>query len=491
MRCLERRDNRVRFPWLLMALAACAMDSSGESRALALAPCQLPDVPVDARCGIYEVWENRTAASGRRIPLNVIVLPALGGDRRADPLVVLQGGPGDAPSFNAPFYSRVFAGVHKSRDLVLIDLRGTGQSRALTCSELALPDSSGALDEHMLSVSALSACRQRLERSADLRFYTTEHAVDDLAEVLQALGYAQVNLYGTSYGTRAAQVLMRRHPTRVRTASLKGVVPASMANPETHARAGDQAWRALVARCSNDTGCASAFPNLDADFRSLLARLDRGPVIGDLRSVPDRAATRVTITRGLFAEAFRVRLYSPEGLAEAPAAVAGLVRADERTLADSVIGWRLAFSGERLAAGFFLSVTCTEDVPFLPSDWTPLVAGTFGGDYRLREQVEACKVWPRGSVSARHREPLRSNIPTLLLSGELDPVTPPAGADEVLRGLTRGRHVVVRNNGHPIGNAAACTSRMIAAFVERGSADTLDISCASEIERVPFKLAVR
>jgi pimeloyl-ACP methyl ester carboxylesterase len=483
-------EAAVRFPWLILALGACAIDSAGESRPLALAPCQLSEVAVEARCGTYEVWENRNAASGRRIPLNVVVLPALGSDRRADPLVVLQGGPGDAPSFNVPFYSRVFSGVHKSRDLVLIDLRGTGRSRALTCPELALPDPAGALDEHMLNSSALSACRARLERDADLRFYTTEHAVDDLAEVLQALGYAQVNLFGTSYGTRAAQVLMRRHPTRVRTASLKGVVPPSMANPAAHARAGEQAWQALVARCSRDPGCAGAFPSLDADFRSLLARLDRAPMVGDLPEVPDRRATRVTITRGLFAEAFRVGLYSPEGLAGAPATVARLVRADGRTLANSVIGWRLAFGGERLAAGFFLSVTCTEDIPFLPGDWTPLVAGTFGGDYRLREQVDACKVWPRGTVSAGHREPLRSNVPTLLLSGELDPVTPPAGADEVLRGLSRGRHVVVRNNGHPIGTAAACTGRMIAAFVERGSADDLDISCASEIARIPYKLAL-
>jgi pimeloyl-ACP methyl ester carboxylesterase len=281
---------------------------------------------------------------------------------------------------------------------------------------------------------------------------------------------------------------MRRHPTRVRTAALKGVVPASMANPSTHARAAEQAWQALVARCSADPGCRSAYPNLDATFRSLLARLDREPVAGELRAAPDRAASRVTITRGLFAEAFRTRLYSPEGLAEAPAAVAHLANGDGRALADSVIGWRLAFSGERLAAGFFLSVTCTEDVPYLRRDWKPLVDGTFGGDYRLREQVEACKVWPRGTVSAEHRQPLRSNIPTLLLSGELDPVTPPAGADEVLRGLSRGRHVVVRNNGHPIGNAAACTGRMIAAFVERGSADDLDVSCASTVAPTPFKL---
>ena len=99
---------------------------------------------------------------------------------------------------------------------MLVDLRGTGQSAALTCPELAKPDADGIFDPDLLSVPAVRACRARLEKTADLRLYTTEIAVDDLEEVRQALGYGPINLYGTSYGSRVAQVYMRRHPKSLR-----------------------------------------------------------------------------------------------------------------------------------------------------------------------------------------------------------------------------------------------------------------------------------
>lgn len=153
-----------------------------------LSPCTIPGVVGPARCGTYRVWENRETKRGRQIDLSIIVLGALGNARKPDPLFMLQGGPGDAPSFNASFYSRVFANIRQNRDLVLVDLRGTGKSAALTCPELARPDSSGVLSPDMLGLQAVRDCRLRLEKTADLRLYTTEIAIDDLDEVRNALG---------------------------------------------------------------------------------------------------------------------------------------------------------------------------------------------------------------------------------------------------------------------------------------------------------------
>jgi pimeloyl-ACP methyl ester carboxylesterase len=454
---------------------------------VSLAPCTIEGVPGEARCGTYRVWENRETKQGRQIDLSVIVLRATGPQRQPDPLFALSGGPGDAPSFNARFFSRAFDEARKSRDLVLVDLRGTGKSAPLTCPELAKPDAAGVFDADLLSVAAVKACRARLERQADLRLYTTDIAADDLDEVRQALAYSTINLYGTSYGSRVAQIYMRRHPRSLRAVTMKGIVPPSMAAPESHARAGDEAWKHLVARCAGDAGCARTFPNLDADFQRLLARFDRAPVL-TIPAGPNKAAVPVTVSRGLFAEAFRNLLYTPEASAQAPKLIAQLLAGDDRSIAETALAGRTILGGERLAAGFFLSVSCTEDVPFLSKDTSALAAGTFGGDYRLRQQIAACAEWPRGAVSAAHRQPTRSNIPTLLLSGELDPVTPPAGGDEVARGLPRGRHVVIRNNGHPIGNAERCIGGMIAAFLERGSADGLDVSCAAVNPAPPFLL---
>lgn len=455
---------------------------------VALAPCAIQGVPGQARCATHQVWEDRGARTGRRIDLSIIVLPALEPDPRPDPLFLLQGGPGDAPSFNARFYSRVFADIRKTRDLVLVDLRGTGRSAPLFCPELSKPGRNGIYDADLLSSAAVRECRTRLEKTSDLRFYTTEIVVDDLEEVRQALGYGPINVYGTSYGSRVAQVYMRRHPKGLRAVAMKGIVPASMAMPETHARAGEEAWRTLVARCEKQPACHDAYPTLDADFRRLLSRLDQAPPTLTAPATADRPAATVRVTRGLFAEAFRNVLYTPEGAARAPSQVRQFVEGDDRALSETALSGRTVLGGERLAAGFFLSVTCTEDVPFLSNRADAMAIGTFGGNYRLEQQRAACKQWTRGTVSAAHRQPTKSAIPALLISGELDPVTPPSGGEAVLRGLSSARHVVIPNNGHPIGNAEACIGRMIGQFLDRGSVDGLDQRCAAENPAVPFLL---
>jgi pimeloyl-ACP methyl ester carboxylesterase len=472
---------------LAIALAVSAPAAPAAAQAV-VKPCTIDQVAGPAECGTFDVWENREAKSGRRIPLNIIVLRALATPVQPDPLVFLQGGPGDAPSFNARFYSRVFEGVRRTRDLVLIDLRGTGRSAPLTCPELSQPDASGVLDADQLGPAAVKTCRSRLEKNADLRFYTTAIAVDDLNDVLSALGYARVNVYGTSYGTRVAQVFLQRHPGRLRTVSMKGIVPASMAAPANHAAAGEAAWRALVSRCRADAGCAKAFPRVAEEFDALLARLEKAPPMLTLAASSTRAAVRLRVTRGLFAEAFRNVLYSPEAAAGAPKLVHQLQRGDDRSLVETALAARTLLAGDRLSAGFFLSVTCAEDIPFLPPDAVKMTNGTFGGDYRLRQQTAACAVWPRGAVPADHRQPVRSDVPALLLSGEYDPATPPSGGDEVARGLARGRHVILRNNGHPIGSSEACTGQLIATFIDRGSSNGLDASCAQALPPVPFQL---
>jgi pimeloyl-ACP methyl ester carboxylesterase len=455
---------------------------------LALTPCRIDGVPGEVKCGSHTVREDRTAPPGGRarfVGLSVIVLPALEADKLPDPFFMLSGGPGDAPSFNARFFSRVFNDIRRQRDIVLVDLRGTGKSSPLLCPELAKPGAGGVYDENLLSVPAVRACRQRLEQTADLRQYTTEIAVDDLEEVRQRLGYGPINLYGTSYGTVVAQVYMRRYPASLRAVSMKGIVPPTMAAPESHAPAGENAWRSLVDRCRKDAACKEAYPLVEVEFRELLKRLEQNPVM-TLPASAQRPEAKIVVSRGLFAEAFRNVLYTPEGLAQAPKLIHQLVNGDDRGITETALSGRTILGGERLAAGFFLSVTCTESEPYVSKDADAKAAGTFGGNYRLEQQRAACQEWPRGTVSAAHRQPVKSAIPTLLLSGEFDPVTPPAGAAEVVRHLSNGRHVVIRNNGHPIGNAEACIGKMIGEFLDRGSASGIDQRCAAANPAPPF-----
>lgn len=457
---------------------------------VALMPCSVPGATGDVQCGQHHVWEDREARSGRQIDLSIIVLRATETPREPDPVFILAGGPGQAPSQIAGFTNNVFAEVRRRRDIVLLDLRGTGSSHPLTCPENAEVPSNGVYDGDWLPPAALKRCRERLERQADLRLYTTEIAMADLDEVRAALGYEQINLYGTSYGTWAAQIYMRDFPQRVRTVTMKGIVPQSMVAPTTHAADGERAWRQLVARCAADAACRTAYPTLDADFRSVVRRLETSPVEIEAKA-RDGNTVRVTLTRGLFGEAFRNLLYSPSTAARAPAMVSALVRGDYAPIAPIVLQTR-TLTGSELSAGFFLSVSCTEAVPFIRDDDAERrAADTFGGPYRLQQQRRACALWARGREPRQRGLPIRSGIPVLMFSGDQDPVTPAAGADEVLKHLPNGRHIVVANNGHAFGSLQGCGERLIASFIAAKSAADLDASCASSIPPVPFLVEKR
>jgi pimeloyl-ACP methyl ester carboxylesterase len=455
-----------------------------------LAPCAVEGVAGDIQCSRHRVWKNRAAKTGRQIDLNIIVLRAMESPREPDPLFVLAGGPGQAPSTLVKFFATTFSEVRRHRDVVLVDLRGTGKSHPLTCPELATTRPDGTVDDDWLPPDGVRRCRERLERDADLRLYTTEIAMADLDEVRAALGYKQINLYGTSYGTRAAQIYIRDFPQHTRTVTLKGVLPQSVAQPVTHATDGERAWRMLVARCHADAACRSAYPALESDFRSVIGRLERSPAIVQAKSADGRAV-KLMLTRGIFGEAFRNVLYSPELAARAPAMVSAFARGDYSPITQMVYQTRMLTSSE-ISAGFYLSVTCTEDVPFIDVDRArEEAAGTFGGDYRLQQQRRACSLWPRGSLSRVRGQPVTSSVPALLFSGDQDPVAPPERAEEVAKHLANGRHVIVSNNGHAFGSLGECGQRLIAAFIGAKSAAALDVSCASRIPAVPFVIEKR
>ena len=243
---------------------------------LTLGACNDPELPKDARCGTYQVFENRAAKTGRKISLRVVVLPALGPDRLPDAIVVFAGGPGESSVGEASFLSQELARLRQHRDFLLVDSRGTGGSAPLDCPELR--DVQGFLDG-FVPADKVRACGERLRKVADLSQYTTDNAVDDVDEVRAALGYPQVNVMGGSYGTRSVLVYLRRHPDRVRTAILDGVVPTHDRAPLFFARSTQKALDGLIAECAGDAGCARAFPHLRDEIAAVLAagRAAAGP----------------------------------------------------------------------------------------------------------------------------------------------------------------------------------------------------------------------
>ncbi len=478
------------FPAVLGADPADGRAPAQASSALTLSPCRLPGLDEDALCGRLRVRENRQADGGRFIDINVAVLKATSATPLPDPVVPLAGGPGGAVVSDAAGALSQFKDLRASRDILLVDGRGTGDSNPLLCPYQQAELGAEQQLEAFLPTAGVRECRTHLERVADPRFYTTPEQVDDLEQVREVLGYPKLNLVGVSYGTRTALVYMRRYPAQVRTAVLWGVAPPDMRLPESFARDAQNAFDGWLAECQGEEACRRAFPDPAADLRTVLARLDRGPVRVALPN-PERGQRDFALTRNGFIQTLRYMLYVPAAALRIPLYLRLAADGDLGPLAETALSLGTSFLGGS-AEGLYLSVTCNEDVPFVDEAASRRSnAGTFLGDFRLDRQKEACALWPRGTLPPGYAAPVRSAVPTLIVTGERDPVTPPARGEAALRHLSRGRHLVVPDGGHDLEGLEGvdCVDRLATTFIQAGAVEGLDTSCLAGLRRPPFPLA--
>ena len=454
---------------------------------LALADCRLEDAEqlqsIAAKCSELEVAEDRAAPSSPRIRLKVAVIPALNRNGPRDPLFVLSGGPGQAASDFYVSVGSAFGRVQRQRDIVLLDQRGTGGSNALNCDfpeEDELAELSPA-EIRRLAENCLAALK------SDPRPYTTSVAVRDLDDVRAALGYERINLYGVSYGTRVAQHYLRRYPERVRAAILDGVIAPGVVLAVDSAFHAQRALDLIFERCGKDSACHAAFPDPARDFATLSARLARQPAVVSMPD-PVTGSVKSEVVRTVHLQiATRFLSYAPERAALLPLLLhEATARNNLAPLAAQaeLLATRYANS---LSIGMHNAVVCTEDAPLIDTARIDRVAleKTYLGALQLDGLIEICKVWPHGPIDPDFNAPVDSAVPVLLLSGTADPVTPPSYAEDARRSFSQSVHVVIEGQGHgQLG--VGCVPRMLAEFLERGSTQDFDVSCARTIAPAPF-----
>jgi pimeloyl-ACP methyl ester carboxylesterase len=473
--------------WLVTNRRALPSARATPSR-LALAPCQLAHpflaTRVPARCGTLEVPEDHDQPAGRKLSLRVAVVQAEAGGKAPDPVFYLAGGPGQAATEIYPAIADTFKRVARKRDIVLVDQRGTGSSARLDCSELSQPDSVDRteLDELRL----VSACGEALGRKADLRRYGSEDFARDLDLVRDALGVEQVNLVGASYGTRMALVYARRFPARVRSMVLDGVAPLEMAVGGYFERDAQRAFTLAAGRCRADTACARAFPDPAADLAALVSSLERAPRTLSLRDPLSGAARQVTLDAGTVRRLVLLLSYAPETVSLLPALLAEARRGDPGPLA------ALGLSAVRdvqatISRPLQLAVLCAEDEPWFPPDDPAADRARYLGRSVRAAFTSACQRFPHGTAPASFREPVQSTAPTLLLSGEADPVTPPEWAAIAAKSLPNSRQLTLAGQGHgTLGRG--CMPKVVERFIAAGTADGLDTACLASVKPQPFFL---
>jgi len=442
-----------------------------------LEPCRTPDGNVEGLCGTISVWENRELKQGRRLALKVMVLPALQGGA-SDAFFPLAGGPGQSAIETYPATGYTNA-IRKDRDVVLVDQRGTGGSAPLKCDLRDITNAQAVLGEE-IPAERLRACREQLSQTADLTQYTTSIFADDLDDVRAALGYEKIDVFGTSYGTRAALVYLRQHGNRVRSIGLEGVASPKYRIPLSFSRSLQSSIDQIIERCETTPACEQSYPDLRKEFDALLARLDKEPAKADV-AVGGSKQT-VTISKGLFVSTLRPVLYVPEVISLFPLMIHKAYQGDWRIYASVALQVRTAID-RALNRDMSLSVICSEDVPGTTEAMIgDATAGTYLGDYQMRQYQNYCREWPQGHAPADFHAPVHSDVPALLISGALDPVTPLAVSRETARDLSNSQIVALNNGTH--GTGSPCIDGLIAKFV--ATARTVDASCTDEMKLGPF-----
>ncbi len=463
----------------------------GAARAAELKPvsphrCKVEGVKGKVLCATLPVWENRETKQGRKIPMNVVILPALGAKKLPDPIFFFAGGPGQGAATTAEGWAGAKE-LREGRDIVLIDQRGTGKSNGLDCNMSGEPSDVARLASEFLVKAEVEKCRAKLEKHADLTQYNTEYSADDVEEVRVWLGYGKINLFGGSYGTTSAQVYLRRHPGSVRAVIFDGLAPVDEPIPLHHAAAGQRAADLLFAECAADPACHAAFPNPGAELKAVMERVEKGIEV-EVLDPRTKKLVKVRPNRGVVADGIRLFLYGVEedGKNSLPLRLHQAFSGDYRPLVEAALNSRRGLE-QALDEGMWLTLTCTEDIPRIDPAIVPReTANTYLGDYRVRTQTEACKIWPRGNVSASYWDLVRSDLPVLMISGERDPVTPPSFGDRVARGFPNGLHLVVPHGGH--GADSDCMTGIIVEFLKSALTKGLDTSCVALSKPAKFAL---
>jgi pimeloyl-ACP methyl ester carboxylesterase len=439
-----------------------------------LEPCWVKGVARQLQCGRVRVAENPDRPDGRRLEVRFAVMPAAAKNRAPDPLFVFAGGPGQAATQAAGHLQPILQRINARRDIVFVDQRGTGDSNPLVC---ARPQAATSLSEAVnaqIIAGTLARCVERLMPSADPAQYATWIAVRDIDTVRRQLGAEQINLWGASYGTRAALEYLRQYPQRVRSAILDGVAPAGMALPASAAVDADNALQRMLDACLEDAHCRQLDPAPQAALYSLAALAAQRAQVRVPHPLTGATET-IALDSIALAGVLRAALYTPQQSSMLPYALAQAGGGDFTAL--------FALQGKllgRLEQGFgelmHFAVICAEDMPLVDGLAVNAARATRFGTGLIDLYREACRHIPTRSVPPEFYAMKPVDVPVLILSGGLDPVTGPRWGDWVAKRLPRSLHL-----GHGI-SGQGCVPDLLHRFVRQAGTGNLDDGC---LKRIP------
>jgi len=469
---------------LSISLLALTMHAQASTDNLLLEDCHVEDIKEQVRCGTLTVPENYIKPESTKINLNVVVLPAIDKSSNKEPLMFLAGGPGQAATELAGMLRSRFYEVRKTHDIILVDQRGTGKSSQLKCEVPAFDDLNvyGAFTFDF-EVSDVSNCISQFTQ--DVSQYNSENAIRDVDAVRAALGHQKINLYGGSYGTRAALIYMRMFPDSLQSVVLDSVAPLEI-RIGLFGKTGERSYKTLIENCTANESCNTAFPNLEQNFQLVFNALVKEPV--ELMIPHPRLATqtKLVIDADKFVSTVQLQLYSIAGRSMLPLIISEASKGNYMPFVGMLAqGDELQPPGS-VYSNVLMNIACNEDFPLISKkEWLADANNEFARNISHRGLRLICPLWPKYRPEPSFYNPVVADIPTLILSGNLDPVTPPANGDLANEMLPNSRHIIAENLSHIVA-VNDCGVGLVAQFIETLDLASLDDTCLTELPEESF-----
>lgn len=450
---------------------------------LTLENCHLDGIREQVKCGTLSVPENYNKPAGKKIKLNFAILPAIDSSENKTPFMFLAGGPGQAAvELAAPLY-RALTEIRKTRDLILIDQRGTGKSNPLTCEEVEAVNVY-ELSQQDFDAEEVKQCLTQMiaaDPERDFSQYNSENAIRDFDAVRAALGHEKINIYGGSYGTRAALVYMRMFPQSLRSVVLDSVGPIEVPIG-TFGQSSARSFALLLEHCQQDKACNEAFPQLKEHFLQLIDRLTTQTETIAIAHPRLGTKTNFVIDKGKLIANLRMQLYSVEMRSLVPLVIEQAYQKNYLPFAGIVAQ---GDGGMGMYMGLTFNIVCNEDYPRISDKmWAEDANNDFGGDNSHLAWKVACPLWPKYRPSDDFYQAVSVDIPTLIFSGNLDPVTPPSNGEYPAKTLPNSHHIIIENAAHTV--LATCATDIINEFLTKLTPKELDESCLQDIPPESF-----
>lgn len=421
-------------------------------------------------CGYVTVPERHENPDGPTIRLPVSILRASGSNTKPDPIFLAQGGPGGS-AFEIFSLTVPNSDVALQRDLVIFNQRGTPFTEPdLSCTEnydllpellpLSVEEAEGREYE------GLTACYERLvQEEVDLSAYNSVQNAADVDAIRQALGYEEINFYGVSYGTLLGLHLMRDYPDNLRTVILDSVVPTDLNFLELTAQNENRVYDLLFDYCANDATCTEQYPNLEERTFAVIADLNENPVTIPVRDTETNMTHNTWINGDGLMDIFFQAFYIGDMYAMFPKIIHDLEAGNTFFLQELL---SFIISDRSFSEGMYYSVICSEDADIDPtaadlSGLRPQIADSAEGD--LGSYLEACEIWQVDQLDDFVDDPVTADIPTLLLSGYYDPITPPSFAEVADASLPNAYNIVDPYATHGVAFEHECIDRVVNDFL--------------------------